>query len=243
MSFSYPKTSQALTQTAAVDRTQVQATAADRAIHARPSRAFVAKVLLLATMLTLAFSAASFGASLAWADDETPKADQVVESSGNTVNVNQMPDSSFLYNTEIKELSGAEAYHDAQQVQVRGEVVGDRINDESVVDLYWITLQSTSENDYSTVATLMTKEQTSLIDSYGGYKTTGTELQVRGTFYLSCPEHQGLSDIHANEVTVIHSGGTSEHPINPGIAWQAVLVLGLGVLCFVTYCVLRERRK
>lgn len=199
-----------------------------------------ALVLMLSCAL---FASVAFGGSLAWADDETPKADQVVESSGNTVNVNQMPDSSFLYNTEIKELTGAEAFHDAQQVQVRGEVVGDRINDESAADLYWISLQSTSQNDYSTIAVLMTREQASLIDSYGNYKNTGTELQVRGTFYLSCPEHQGLSDIHAQEANVLHSGAELEHTINPGIAWLAALTVGLGVLCFVVYCVLRERRK
>lgn len=205
--------------------------------------AFLEMVPLVLVALCLIFAVGTFSISPAWAEEETPKANQSVETNGNTVNVNQMPDSSFLYNTEIKELSGAEAFHDAQQVQVRGEVVGDRINDESAADLYWITLQSTNANDYSTVATLMTREQVALIDMFGDYKNTGTELQVRGTFYLSCPEHQGLSDIHAQEVTVLHTGAPSQHTINPGIAWLAVLVLGLGVLCFVIYCVLRERRK
>ena len=160
-----------------------------------------------------------------------------------SVNVNQMPDSSFLYNTDIADLAGAESFHDTQTVQVTGEVVGDHINDELDSNLCWITLQSTKADDYSLVSVLMTNEQAKLIENYGNYNTDGTILQVRGTFYLSCSEHQGLSDIHAKEVTVVKQGSPRKHPVNDAVLWTSCLAVGLGVLSLFTYSFLRERRK
>ena len=45
----------------------------------------------------------------------------------NAVNTQQLPDSSFIYDTSIVDLSGADAYYDNQTVQVTGEVIGDSI--------------------------------------------------------------------------------------------------------------------
>lgn len=181
--------------------------------------------------------------SCAWADEEEMSESKTVDASGNVVNVNQMPDSSFLYNTDIAELSDAESFHDTQVVQVNGEVVGDCINDETDPKLCWITLQSTKEGDSSVVSVLMSHEQVKLIDSYGSYQVNGTELQVRGVFHLSCPEHEGLSDIHAQEVTVVHVGSSRTHAVNPAVFWASFLAVGLGLLSLFTYRFLRERRQ
>ena len=105
------------------------------------------------------------------------------------------------------------------------------------------TLQSTKADDYSLVSVLMTNEQAKLIENYGNYNTDGTILQVRGTFYLSCSEHQGLSDIHAKEVTVVKQGSPRKHPVNDAVLWTSCLAVGLGVLSLFTYSFLRERRK
>lgn len=197
--------------------------------------------LLLVTLMCCLVLSFGF-ACPAWADEGEP-ATQSVDTNGNVVNVNQMPDSSFLYNTDIADLAGAESFHDTQTVQVTGEVVGDHINDELDPDLCWITLQSTKADDYSLVSVLMTNEQAKLIENYGNYNTDGTILQVRGTFYLSCPEHQGLSDIHAKEVTVAKQGSPRKHPVNDAVLWTSCLAVGLGVLSLFTYSFLRERRK
>jgi hypothetical protein len=181
--------------------------------------------------------------TLSWADEEETGQTQWVDSSNNIVNVNQMPDSSFLYNTDIAELSDAEAFHDTQEVQVQGEVVGDLINDESNAKQCWITLQSMKENDSSVVSVLMTHEQASLIDSYGNYHVAGTELQVRGMFYLSCSEHQGISDIHAEEVTVAQTGEARTQEANPAVLWTGVLAVGLGLVSLFTYVYMRDRRR
>lgn len=204
-------------------------------------RSFAASVLRATLVL---FLAVALCAPSAWADEEElPQATESVDANGNVVNVNQMPDSSFLYNTDISELSDAESFHDAQMVQVSGEVVGDRINDETDPNLCWIALQSLNENDSSSVSVLMTHEQADLIDRYGNYHVNGTELQVRGMFYLTCPEHEGLSDLHAQEVTVVHAGSDREHTTNPAVLWAAFLAVGIGLLSLFTYRFLRERRK
>lgn len=204
-------------------------------------RSFAAGVLRVTLVL---FLAVTLCAPLAWADEEElPQATESVDTNGNVVNVNQMPDSSFLYNTDISELSDAESFHDAQMVQVSGEVVGDRINDETDPNLCWIALQSLDEDDSSSVTVLMTREQADLIDRYGNYQVNGTELQVRGMFYLACPEHEGLSDLHAQEVTVVHAGSDREHMTNPAVLWAAFLAIGIGLLSLFTYRFLRERRK
>lgn len=194
-------------------------------------------------MLICCFTFVLWGASFAWAEGEDAGETKSVDSDGNIVNVNQMPDSSFLYNTDIAELFDAESFHDTQVVQVNGEVVGDHINDETDPNKCWIMLQSTKEDDSSSVSVLMTNEQAKLIDRYGNYQVNGTELQVRGIFYLSCPEHQGLSDLHAQEVTVVQTGSAREHTINPAVLWAAFLAVGLGLLSLFTYRFLRERRK
>lgn len=204
-------------------------------------RSFAAGVLRATLVL---FLAVTLCVPLAWADEEElPQATESVDTNGNVVNVNQMPDSSFLYNTDISELSDAESFHDAQMVQVSGEVVGDRINDEADPNLCWIALQSLDEDDSSSVTVLMTREQADLIDRYGNYQVNGTELQVRGMFYLACPEHEGLSDLHAQEVTVVHAGSDREHTTNPAVLWAAFLAVGIGLLSLFTYRFLRERRK
>lgn len=129
-------------------------------------------ILLLAALACCLVLSFAFACS-AWADEEE-SATQSVDTNGNVVNVNQMPDSSFLYNTDIADLAGAESFHDTQTVQVTGEVVGDHINDELDSNLCWITLQSTKADDYSLVSVLMTNEQAKLIENYGNYNTDGT---------------------------------------------------------------------
>lgn len=52
------------------------------------------------------------------------------EDPNNKVYVNQLSDSSFLYETAIADLAEADSYYEGLTVLVKGEVVGDRVNDE-----------------------------------------------------------------------------------------------------------------
>ncbi len=160
----------------------------------------------------------------------------------NRVYVNQLSDGSFLYDTSIADLSQADSYYEGQTVLVKGEVVGDRINDESNGDYCWITLQDDADTP-STVAVYMSKEQSNVIDTYGKYGTEGTQLQVRGTYHLECPIHQGLSDIHAEEVSALQEGHKVSMDPHMGVWIAAIMVCLVGVGLMALYHVRRERLR
>lgn len=173
----------------------------------------------------------------AWADDPSDDPDD------NQVYVNQLPDSSFLYETSIADLAQADSFYEGQVVLVQGEVVGDRINDASQDDLCWITLQDTDADNPSVVSVVMTKDQTSIIDTYGAYGKTGTTLQVRGIFHLQCSVHQGMSDIHVDEVSAVAPGATVESPVDKRFVVLAVISVLAGLGLMGIYRIQRERLR
>ena len=96
--------------------------------------AFVSFVAVLAVLL-----AAVFALPAAAHADEPAEGD-------NAVNTQQLPDSSFIYDTSIVDLSGADAYYDNQTVQVTGEVIGDSIRAGVSGRHRWITLSSQGDD-------------------------------------------------------------------------------------------------
>lgn len=179
-------------------------------------------------------------------DSEATKEEEVESISPddpNRVNPQQLPDSSFIYDTSILDLSTADAYFDEQTVQIIGEVVGDNIKADNDDAYRWITLVSQDSNSNANIIVYMNKSDTDKIDSFGKYKVTGTTLQVRGTYHLVCPEHDGLSDIHAEHVSVVVRG--EEHhesfELNDFIPGAIVVAVGLAMLAI--YHWMRERRR
>lgn len=191
----------------------------------------------LLTTLLLACTLCAAAPCAAWADDTQA-------SDSNKVYANQMPDNSFLYETSIAELASADSFYDGQTVLITGEAVGDAINDEYDANKCWITLQETGDVDNPSVASVvMAKDQASMIDSFGRYGQTGATLQVRGTYHLDCSDHQGESDIHADEVSVVAQGSAVEHEVNPFQILGAVAVVLVGVGLTVGYLYLRDRAR
>lgn len=195
-------------------------------------KAAMLRVLGAAAALLVVVGIAVSNVALAWAADDE-----------NRVNPQQRPDSSFIYDTEISALNSADTFYDNQTVQVVGEAVGDVINADLDGSHKWINLSSEEQGNTYSVAVYLTGSAASRIDTYGRYGAKGTELQVRGTFHLVCPEHEGVTDIHASVVSVVDSG--SRHPDEfafeafiPGI----VAVLIGFALMFVFYR-LRERQR
>lgn len=168
---------------------------------------------------------------------------QAPNSKRNKVNVNQLPDSSFLYDTDIAELAKADTFNDGQTVQVKGEVVGDAINDEDDNSFRWISLQDDDDLNPATLSVLVDEKQLALIDSFGRYGRQGSMLQVRGSYHLACADHDGLSDIHAEEVQVLSEGKEIDTPINPVVITAAVISVFLGGALLVLYSIRRERMR
>ena len=188
----------------------------------------------------MAAAALAFALALpAFACPRAAFADEPAED-GNAVNVTQLPDSSFIYDTSITDLSTADTYYDKQTVQVTGEVVGDRI---TAGDGRHCWLQLASPSDSSTVSVYLTNESADKVDTYGAYGRKGTTLQVRGTFNLACPDHDGVSDLHAQVVTVTEKGKATpyEFDINAFIPGMVTVMIGLAMM--VVFYLLRERQR
>lgn len=188
----------------------------------------------------MAAAALAFALALpAFACPQAAFADEPAEGD-NAVNVTQLPDSSFIYDTSITDLSTADAYYDKQTVQVTGEVVGDRI---TAGDGRHCWLQLASPSDSSTVSVYLTNESADKVDTYGAYGRKGTTLQVRGTFNLACPDHDGASDLHAQVVTVAEKGKATpdEFDINAFTPGMVTVMIGLAMM--VVFYLLRERQR
>lgn len=188
----------------------------------------------------MAAAALAFALALpAFACPQAVFADEPAEGD-NAVNVTQLPDSSFIYDTSITDLSTADTYYDKQTVQVTGEVVGDRI---TAGDGRHCWLQLASPSDSSTVSVYLTNESADKVDTYGTYGRKGTTLQVRGTFNLACPDHDGASDLHAQVVTVTEKGKATpdEFDINAFIPGMVTVMIGLAMM--VVFYLLRERQR
>jgi hypothetical protein len=160
----------------------------------------------------------------------------------NVINEAQLPDTSFLYDASIVDLANADSYMDGQTVQVTGEVVGDCIAADFDSNYCWITLQAT-DGTYAEVEVCMTVSAADVIDTYGAYGKRGTVLQVRGVFNLACADHEGLSDLHADNVALMERGqGTEQHAELGKFALAGgFFLMGAGLL--LLYKVLEERRR
>ena len=154
------------------------------------------------------------------------------EDDSNLINPQQRPDSSFIYDSSIIDLSNADSYYDKQTVQITGEAVGDIIDARD--GMVWVTLVEASNSSNASVSVLMTR---------GRYGTTGTMLQVRGVFHLACPEDQGLSDVHATSVAVAAKGSHHVEEFRPEAfaAGAALTVVGFALMGLFRY--LRERQR
>lgn len=168
---------------------------------------------------------------------------QAEEDDENSLNPQQLPDSSFIYDTSIADLEEADAYYDGQTVQVVGEVVGDSIMEGFDTRHRWVTLATAEKGTTATISVYMSSEAASKIDTFGAYGKTGTMLQVRGTFHLVCAEHEGVTDLHAESVRVVavgesHQDAFAMDSFIPGIV---AIVVGLSLMGVFYY--LRERQR
>lgn len=195
----------------------------------------LSKRTVAATWCSCVLAAVLLCTGVAWADEG-----QESSKPNNHVYVNQLSDSSFLYQTTIADLAQADSYYEGQTVFVQGEVVGDRINDEMQPDNCWVTLQDDDPANPSVVSVFMTMEQAKNIDTYGSYGVAGTTLQVRGTFHLDCREHQGMSDIHVEEVSALAAGSESKPGMDPKLFGLGIVSVLAGLALLALYQSKRE---
>lgn len=166
-----------------------------------------------------------------------------VERDPNIVDPTQRADNSFIYDTSIGSLFDQASLYNERIVQVEGEAIGDRIIDSTHPGYCWITLTSMDEADSSTISVWISTEQADQIDRYGRYGVTGTHFQVRGTYHQACPDHEGLSDIHATASGVLAVGIDHPDEFDPHDFTLPLLLLFIGVVLLFAFKFVRERMR
>ena len=227
----------------------------------------VKRTALLAIVAALAF-ACCLAIGVAWADEEAAApeaAEETVEantaeegdgqdsnasstaaspaSNANIVDPTQRADNSFIYDTSIGSLFDQASLYDERIVQVEGEVIGDRIIDTTSPSHCWIELASMEEDDTSNISVWISKEQTDQIDRFGRYGVTGTHFQVRGIYHQACPDHEGLSDIHATASNVLAPGFDHPDEFNPSDFSIPLLLVFVGVALLIAFRIVRNRMR
>lgn len=168
---------------------------------------------------------------------------QTAQSGENLINPQQLPDSSFIYDISLEDLAGADSYYDGQTVQVTGEAVGDAVHAEFGGSTRWVTLESLVDPGGSALAVHMTDKQASLIDTFGDYDAVGTTLRVQGVYHLVCSEHEGVSDLHAETVSVVSPGRADVDEFNPVAFVPGLVLLLAGIALVIAFRYVRERGR
>ena len=189
----------------------------------------LAKCLIVALMslaLALAFPVCALAEDLGEGDNPE---------SHNYVDERQIPDGSFLYDTSIEALAAADVFYDNTTVVITGEVVGDRRSAGVGSDSSWITLYSLKKGaaeqyNPSSIEVCVSNSLADTIDTYGRYNVRGTYVQVSGTYHLACADHDGLSDVHADSLSIVRKGAQLSNPFDVTMFLPGVIAVLAGLL-------------
>jgi hypothetical protein len=139
--------------------------------------------------------------------------------------------------TTIVGLTNAGRQLDGQDVTFQGEVVGDILNAEK--GYRWLMLQDGG----ATISVLVAEHEVAKVTHLGRYGQIGTRLEITGEFQVDCPEHDGLTDVHANRVTVIDEGFETESSFAARELEIGGLLTLVGFCLLVLHWRLRERTR
>ncbi|MDR0888858.1 MAG: hypothetical protein LBM21_03055 [Coriobacteriales bacterium] len=139
--------------------------------------------------------------------------------------------------TTVTSLAQAGEELDNQQVDFTGEVVGDIIDGEN--GYKWLDV--TDGN--ASISVYVTDDEAAEVTNVGRYGQDGTELEVEGTFNLDCPEHDGLTDVHASKITVLSNGGSVSNPINWKYIIIGVILILVGAALTLLYRFLHDKSR
>jgi len=132
---------------------------------------------------------------------------------------------------DVVERAGA---FDGASVTMQGEAIGESLRADG--DHRWVNVLGGG----AAVGVFMPQEMAEEIEHFGLYSHFGDTIAVRGLVNVSCEEHGGEFDIHAEELMIIEPGGARE---NPAIPWKLPAGLALLALGLVEYRVYRHLKN
>jgi hypothetical protein len=98
---------------------------------------------------------------------------------------------------------------DGQRVTYEGEVIQDLMRRG---DHAWVNLN----DGQNAIGIWVRAESLRAIRFSGSYDHQGDWVEVTGVFHAACPEHGGDVDLHAEDLSVVQSGGPTPHPVRGG---------------------------
>lgn len=124
--------------------------------------------------------------------------------------------------------------YDGASVEMQGEAIGESLRADA--DHKWVNVLGGG----MALGVYMPNDMAKEIERYGDYRTFGDTVAVRGLVNVSCPQHGGEFDMHAEELVIVESGGPRDNPTHP---WKLAAGLGLLVVGAVEYRLYRVRRN
>lgn len=146
-------------------------------------------------------------------------------------------DTSKSRRVTISRLASVDDALDGQLVTFSGEVVGEPVR---LLDgNRWVQMQSAGSGSY--IMVVMTDDQASLIERYGGYQSKGTTLRVTGVYRVADPNQLGDTDVTAYEVTLSDEGERRVEPVKYRMLWCALAFVAAGAVLLVVERIRRRR--
>lgn len=203
----------------------------------------IADALVLLTLLVLLVSPAPLAPlspSTAFAAGEDDSA-QIAELTDRYASINDLSnsrnsDEAVIADTTVGVLTAVNRALNEMTVRFSGEAVGDVLEAEG--GNKWVNLLGANG---TSIGVLMSADDAALVENLGDYHTTGTTLEVEGRYSISCSDHEGALDVHADSVRVVDRGGRVAHLPDRTLFFGALGLCAAGFLLFVLFMALRRR--
>lgn len=145
----------------------------------------------------------------------------------------------FLYAQEeivtVNDILSNPKQFDGKEVRLRGEVVQFKVktsggyfiqlNDDPYVKKS-IAEGSKPKGTNCAISVFVKDELSKKIKYFGSYRYKGDVIEITGKFNVSCSEHSGETDVHADSLKVLKRGYPIKHPLN-------IKLLGFSIALFL----------
>lgn len=141
----------------------------------------------------------------------------------------------FAATMSINDLIEATTLYDGQTITIEAELIGEALDRG---EYSWLNVNDGT----NAIGIWVNNSQIESLVFFGDYDTIGDTVAITGVFHQSCPEHGGDVDIHAESISVIHSGFRVEHPLSVSKLIWGVSLLGAAALCGFYYLWTRPQK-
>ena len=137
-----------------------------------------------------------------------------------TISINDLIENASVYNNT--------------EVSIEGEAIGEFLERG---DDGWINILDNT----NAIGVRITAKDAELIQTYGNYDYKGDIVKIKGTFYQTCPDHDGETDFHCTSIEIVEKGYSTQHSIS--FARIILLIILLIIALILLPFFLKTRRK